>query len=88
MIRITPKIESFFLLPFQTYPEISSKSVHKFLSYLVHKRTNKPMRKRNLLHGGNYREEYTYSLDRELYPKLSGFIPPLQQPESHGVFSQ
>ena len=31
----------FFLLPLQTYPENFIKSVHKFLSYLVHKRTNK-----------------------------------------------
>ena len=37
--------------------KILSKSVHKFLSYLVHKQTNKwrdkPRQKHNLLGGGN-----------------------------------
>ena len=38
--------------------KILSKSVYKFVSYLVHKQTNrwtdKPRRKHNLLGGGNY----------------------------------
>ena len=45
---------SFYL--FRHNLKISSKSVHKFLSYLVHKqtdrRTDKPRRKHNLLGGG------------------------------------
>ena len=48
--RSLPKLNHFFLLPF---PNISSKSVHKFLIYLVHKPTNKPREKHNLLGGGN-----------------------------------
>ena len=49
-------IISFFYL-FRHILKISPNSVHKFLSYLVHKRTNKltnkPRRKHNLLGGGN-----------------------------------
>ena len=47
---------------------MSSKSVHKILSYLVHKQThkptNKPRRKHNLLGGGNYHLEqyFLYSI--------------------------
>ena len=44
-------ISSFYL--FRHILKISSKSVHKFLGYLVHKRTNKPRQKHNLLGGGN-----------------------------------
>ena len=45
-------ISSFY--PFRQILKISSKSVHKFLSYLVHKCTNKPRQKHNLLGRGNY----------------------------------
>ena len=48
-------ISSFYL--FRHILKISSKSVNKFLCYLVHKQTNrrtdKPRRKHNLLGGGN-----------------------------------
>ena len=49
-------ISSFYL--FRHILKISSKSVHTFLSYLVHKRTDKPKNeprgKHNLHGGGNY----------------------------------
>ena len=40
------KVNQFTLLPFQAYPENSSKSLHTFLSYVVLKQTHK--RKHNL----------------------------------------
>ena len=52
-------ISSFYL--FRHILKISSKSAHKFLSYLVHKLTNKltnkPRRKHNLLGGDNNSSE-------------------------------
>ena len=47
------KYNHFILLPFQTYPEILSKSVHKFLSYLVHKQTEGQTDKARQKHNGN-----------------------------------
>ena len=48
--------------------KILSKSVHKFLSYLVHKQTHKPTikprRKHNLLGGGNESIECLYPLNK------------------------
>ena len=41
VIRITPKMESFLPFTFSDIMKISSKSVHKFLCYLVHKQTDR-----------------------------------------------
>ena len=54
---------SFFYL-FRHIRKMSSKSVHKFLSYLVHKYTDKPRRKHNLLsRGNNINISYTFYQD-------------------------
>ena len=54
---------SFSLYHFRHFLNISSKSVHKFLSSVVNKQTNKPCQKHNLLGGGKYTYSWLYIIN-------------------------